>query len=73
MKEKVVVLVSEVLKIGVDEVNSNLDNKDLWDSLQRVEIIFAIEDEFMLHFETEELAEIDTPQKLIDYVLGRME
>lgn len=66
MKESIINIISEILRIDKDEVLNNLDSSDIWDSLKRVEIVFAVEDELDIRFEEDELASMNTPQKLIE-------
>lgn len=71
MKNKVLEILESYLKMDRTELIENIDNKEVWDSLVRVEIIFAIEEEFGIVFEAEELAELVTPQLLTDAVIRK--
>jgi acyl carrier protein len=42
-----------------------------WDSLKHVEIMFAVEDEFSVSFTEEELAELDSVERIVDAVLEK--
>ena len=68
MKEKVIGIIADVLGMSVDEVNSAYSDSSLWDSLKKVEIVFALEDEFDIMFKQEEIAEMKTPASIVEYV-----
>ena len=71
MEEKLIELVLDVLGITGEELTERYDEATVWDSLRRVEILFAIEDEFDVIFDEEELKSLDTPKKLIAAVLEK--
>ncbi len=73
MKDSIVELMSDILKISTEKLVENFDSKEIWDSLTRVEILFAIEEEFDITFDSEELVELSTPQLLCESVLARCE
>lgn len=64
MENQFIEILAEVLKAPAEELKVQFDNTAVWDSLQRVEIIFALEDEFGVQFSEEELAESTTPKRL---------
>ena len=64
MENQFIEILAEVLKAPAEELKAQFDNTAVWDSLQRVEIIFALEDEFGVQFSEEELAESTTPKRL---------
>lgn len=68
MKEKVIGIIADVLGMSADEVNSAYSDSNLWDSLKKVEIVFALEDEFGIMFEQEEIAEMKTPESIVECV-----
>lgn len=68
MKEKVIGIIADVLGMSADEVNASYSDSSLWDSLKKVEIVFALEDEFGIMFEQEEIAEIKTPEGIVECV-----
>ncbi len=71
MKQDIVTLMADILKISEEKLLENFDTKEIWDSLTRVEILFAIEEEFDVTFASDELVELSTPQALCDSVLAR--
>ena len=68
MKEKVIGIIADVLGMSADEVNAAYSDSNLWDSLKMVEIVFALEDEFGIMFEQEEIAEMKTPESIVECV-----
>ena len=60
MKEKVIGIIADVLGMSADEVNAAYSDSNLWDSLKKVEIVFALEDE--------EIAEMKTPESIVECV-----
>lgn len=65
MKEKIISLIADILGETEQKVESDFCTEGLWDSLKKVEIIFALEDEFGVVFEQEEIAEIKTPNDIL--------
>ena len=65
MREEIIKIIAEILKKDVLEIEAGLDDVNTWDSLNRVEIMFAVEDEYGITFEEEDLPEISTPAKFI--------
>lgn len=72
MEQEVMNLIAELLKLDTDSLSSRFNQTTIWDSLQRVEILFAIEDEFDVQFSEVELARLDTPEKLYKAVLRKV-
>ncbi len=72
MKEEIIQLMAEILKKETDVFKTELEDKDSWDSLTRVEIMFAIEEEYGITFEEEELQELDTPQKFLECTIKKV-
>ena len=64
MEQRLLEIMSEILKLDKETLLAAFDEKTIWDSLRRVEILFAIEDEFDISFDENELKELDTPRKL---------
>ena len=55
MREEIIKIIAEILKKDVSEIEAGLDDVNTWDSLNRVEIMFAVEDEYGITFEEEDL------------------
>lgn len=71
MKDSILEIMTDILKIETDELLENFDSREIWDSLLRVEILFAVEEEFDIQFDEEELAALVTPQKLCEATLRK--
>ena len=68
--ERVKGIVAEQLGIGVDEINNEssfIDDLGA-DSLDTVELVMALEEEFDIEFSDEEAEIISTVQTAIDYI-----
>ena len=72
MEEQVLNIVSSFVGLSVDELKKNIEAEGLWDSLRKVEIIIAIEDEFDISFTQEEIAEINTIAQIINKIQGKI-
>lgn len=73
MRDSILEIMTDVLKIEKDALLNDFDNWEIWDSLLRVEILFAIEEEFDIQFSEEELVELNTPKKLCEATLRKAE
>lgn len=73
MSDTIIEIICEILDIEKETLLNDFDNNNIWESLHRVEILFAIEDEFDVFFSEEELAELNTPKKLHDAVLRKVD
>jgi phosphopantetheine attachment domain protein len=73
MREEIIKIIAEILKKDVLEIEAGLDDVNTWDSLNRVEIMFAVEDEYGITFEEEDLPEISTPAKFIALAIKKAE
>lgn len=72
--KKVRAIVSDKLSISEDQVTEQASFiEDLGaDSLDTVELVMALEDEFGLDIPDEEAEKLTTVGKAIDYILGRV-
>ena len=66
MENQFMEILEEILRLPAENLTARFDDAAIWDSLQRVEIIFALEDEFSVQFNEEELSESTTPKRLYD-------
>lgn len=63
ISELVVAEISKVLKKQVD-LHSSMENTHCWDSLKKIDIIFAIEDRFEIQFEAEVLERLNSVREI---------
>jgi acyl carrier protein len=72
--KKVRAIVSDKLSIGEDQVTENASFiEDLGaDSLDTVELVMALEDEFQLDIPDEEAEKLTTVGKALDYILSHV-
>ena len=70
MKEKVLEVISDQFGLDVDELNEDLSFKeDLEaDSIQLMELIMTLEDEFDTEIDEEDIESIETVGDVIDYI-----
>ena len=73
MREEIIKIIAEILKKDVLEIEAGLDDVNTWDSLNRVEIMFAVEDEYGITFEEEDLPEISNPARFIELAIKKAE
>ena len=71
MEERIRELICEVLKTEPAKLAERMDDSTVWDSLLRVEVLFAIEEEYDILFEQDELKTLDTPQKLFQAAMKK--
>lgn len=71
---KVKKVIADQLGLGVEEVKSEASFlNDLGaDSLDIVEMVMTLEEEFNIEISDEEAEKIQTVQEAIDYILGKM-
>lgn len=60
MKQKIISIVSDIIGVSEDELEARQDETGVWDSLSRVEIVFALEEEFQIQFTQEEIKELNS-------------
>ena len=73
MEEQVLEIMAGILKTDREALQASLDSRELWDSMLRIEVVLAMEEEFDLRFDEDQLAELDTPRKLLQAVLQAQE
>lgn len=72
MEEQILAIVSTFVNVSTDELKKLINKDGVWDSLQKVEIIIALEDEFDITFTQEEIAEINTISDFINKIQGKI-
>ena len=64
----VLAVLASVLQCEVD-IDCSRHNTPRWDSLKHVEIVFTLEDELNVEFTEEQMATLDSAQKIIEMAL----
>jgi acyl carrier protein len=74
IEDKVKKIIEEKLSVNADQITNDARfAEDLKaDSLDTVELVMALEDEFGLDIPDEEAEKIKTVQNAIDYIAGKM-
>ncbi|MFC1645686.1 acyl carrier protein [Candidatus Omnitrophota bacterium] len=74
LKEKVFKIVSQVMNVPFKEVNerSSSDNLGRWDSLQHINLILALEEEFKIKFTAEEIAQMGNVSIILDILQNKV-
>ena len=72
MEDKIIEIISSVSKIDKNELAEKKDAEKLWESITHVEVVVALEEEFAIMFEQDEIAEMTTVSKIIDLVNSKV-
>ncbi|MBO5386267.1 hypothetical protein J6A64_08120 [bacterium] len=72
MEDKIIEIISSVSKIDKNELAEKKDVEKLWESITHVEVVVALEEEFDIMFEQDEIAEMTTVSKIIDLVNSKV-
>lgn len=67
VQSKVISIVENLIKTKVDP-NSSIDSVAGWDSLQHIQILFTIEDEFKMNFAQHELENMRSISDIVNAV-----
>jgi acyl carrier protein len=67
IEQKVISIANQILKTELD-INSSMDDIESWDSLQHIQILFSIEDEFRINFSEAELVSMRSIRDIINIV-----
>lgn len=75
MLEKVIKILSEQLEISESEINgdSNLQEDLDADSLDVMEIVMELEEEFDIEIDDEDVTKITTPNQIVKYIEQKLE
>jgi acyl carrier protein len=68
MREKAFAIISQIMDVPVSEINENSSAKTIenWDSLQHMNLIFALEEAFNMKFLDEEIMGMARVKDLLD-------
>jgi acyl carrier protein len=71
IKDRIKTIMAEVFEIDINNINDNTSQKNLdaWDSLQHLNLIVEIEDQFDLSFEPEDIGEMTSLEKIIENIV----
>lgn len=72
MDDKVLEVLVNVTKLPKEKILENMDSTELWDSFNHVELIIMLENEFNISFEENEIAEMHSPAKVVEYVNAKV-
>ena len=72
MEEKILNIISRITKIPLDVLQKNTDDDKLWNSLRHIEIVMTIEEEFNIIFESEDISNCRTINKVIETVKNKL-
>ena len=66
-EKKVIDIISDILSIKKKKISNKtaMNNVDQWDSLKQMQIIVAIEDEFKIRFNEDDLIHASSVEKLL--------
>lgn len=67
-EEQVYSLLSDILGKDAEYLKSHASETGLWDSLKRIELVFALEEQFEVTFSPAQIAELKTVQNILDIV-----
>lgn len=68
MENKIIEIISSISKIDKEELTAKKDTEKLWESITHVEVVVALEEEFDIMFEQDEIAQMTTVSKIIEIV-----
>ena len=74
MKDKIKIIIAQILNLGVDKINdeASSSNTPEWDSLNHMNIIFAVEEQLEITFEDDEIMELTSLEKIVNAVQNKM-
>lgn len=63
-------ILAEILLVAADGIGIEIEQKDIknWDSMQHINIMLALEQNFGVHFTPEEFTELVTVQAIVDRI-----
>lgn len=75
MKEKVFNIVSNIMKLPLKKINedSSPENIDTWDSLNQINLVLALEEEFGVRFTDEQIVQILDVRTIIEILDGAVQ
>lgn len=71
MEEKIIEIIADLIKKPLDYLQLNQTEKKLWNSMQLVEIVLALEEEFDVMLYPEDIEEMKDIQNVINVIKGK--
>ena len=68
MEQRIIKIIADVLQTTEHELRQHLDSEVLWDSLKKIEIILAMEEEFDVLFLQDEILQITNISSIIKLI-----
>jgi acyl carrier protein len=70
MREKVFLIVSQVFEVPLEQINEQLSPEtiEVWDSLNHMNLILALEEEFDIQFTDEKIVEMLSVELILEAV-----
>lgn len=72
MNIKILEIIAKVSKKSVTDVELELGSEGLWDSFSHLELVLALEEEFNIMLEPEEIAEMKTPKLVLETISNKV-
>ncbi|MDD6177413.1 MAG: acyl carrier protein [Ruminobacter sp.] len=72
MEIRIIEILSLVTKLSVDELTKSRTVEKLWDSYAMLEIVIALEDEFDISLEPDEIAQMTSVDNVINLISGKV-
>ena len=70
MENKIKNIISNLFEVDIELINNDFssDNTDNWDSLGHMNLVVALEEEFDIEFEDEEILELITYELILNII-----
>jgi acyl carrier protein len=72
IKSKIIAVVQKVFETEQIDENASQQSIEKWDSLGHLNLVVALEEEFDVLFEPEDIAEMTSVQKIADKIESRL-
>ena len=72
MKEKVIEIMKDVLETEDISLNTSQENCENWNSLRQLNLVSELEDEFVVEFEPEEIAEMKSVEMVLKILQSKL-
>lgn len=72
MENRIIEILSLVTKLSVEELTKSRTVEKLWDSYAMLELVIALEDEFDISLEPDEIAQMTSVDNVIKLMSGKV-